>query len=78
MSTPQRSPATRSLTPKRFGLALRANDHPGEVWMVGANPNAEVAGAEAAEIRSILVRTDFSQAPRRAHGLHEAAAIIDQ
>ncbi len=46
--------------------------------MVGANPNAEVAGAEAAEIRSILVRTDFSQAPRRAHGLHEAAAIIDQ
>lgn len=46
--------------------------------MIGDNPEADVAGAEAAGIRAILVRTDSTHVQRRATDLYEAAAIIAQ
>lgn len=42
--------------PEAFRLGLEAAGHPDEVWMIGDNPVADVAGAEAAGIRAILVR----------------------
>lgn len=48
----------------------------GEVWMVGDNPVADVAGAEAVGLRAILVRTHTARARVQAQGLMEAAQII--
>lgn len=42
--------------PRMFAAALAAAGHPDEVWMVGDNAVADVAGAEAAGIPAILVR----------------------
>ena len=42
--------------PRAFELALEACGAPERVWMVGDNPQADVAGAEAAGIPAILVR----------------------
>jgi FMN phosphatase YigB (HAD superfamily) len=64
--------------PEAFRNALRANGDPDEVWMIGDNPTADVAGAEAAGIRAILVRTDSPDVPRRARDLYEAAAVIER
>jgi putative hydrolase of the HAD superfamily len=47
-----------------------------EVWMVGDNPVADVAGAEAVGLRAILVRAQAACARRCATGLLEAAQII--
>ena len=44
--------------PEAFGVALRACGSPAHRWMVGDNPLADVAGAEAVGIPAILVRTD--------------------
>jgi putative hydrolase of the HAD superfamily len=46
--------------PRAFELALDACGHPGEVWMVGDSPIADVAGAEALGIPAILVRSGTS------------------
>lgn len=62
--------------PEAFRHALCANGNPDEVWMVGDNPTADVAGAEAAGIRAILVRTKSPDVTRCADDLHEVAAII--
>lgn len=47
-----------------------------QAWMVGDNPVADVAGAEAVGLRAILVRTQTGRARRRARGLLEAAQMI--
>jgi putative hydrolase of the HAD superfamily len=44
--------------PEAFAHARRAVGDPDELWMVGDNPVADVAGAEAAGISAMLVRRD--------------------
>jgi putative hydrolase of the HAD superfamily len=44
--------------PEAFMHARRAAGNPAELWMVGDNPIADVAGANAAGIPAILVRRD--------------------
>lgn len=61
--------------PEAFAHALQACGSPERVWMVGDNPVADVAGAEAAGIPAVLVR-GAGPARRRAAGLTEAAALI--
>lgn len=41
-----------------FALARRAVGEPDELWMIGDNPDADIAGAESAGIPAILVRRD--------------------
>ncbi|HEX4323243.1 MAG TPA: HAD family hydrolase [Gaiellaceae bacterium] len=62
--------------PEAFRLALELCGAPNEVWMVGDNPAADVAGAEAAGIPAVLVRTQHEPTSRSASDLHEAAEII--
>jgi putative hydrolase of the HAD superfamily len=62
--------------PVAFRLALELCGNPEEVWMVGDNPTADVAGAEAVGIRAVLVRTQHEPAERIAADLYEAAAMI--
>jgi putative hydrolase of the HAD superfamily len=60
--------------PKMFVEALRLAGAPGEIWMVGDSPRADIAGAEAVGIRSILVRNaDTDAAPLT---LYDAATRI--
>jgi len=54
--------------PEAFGLALEAAGRPEEVWMVGDNPEADVAGAERVGIPAILVRSE-GEATRKADDL---------
>lgn len=61
--------------PEAFKHALRACGSPPQVWMVGDNPQADIAGAEALGIRAVLVRGDGSDA-KPPRGLLEAAAQI--
>lgn len=61
--------------PEAFAHALRACGSPSRVWMVGDNPVADVAGAEAAGIRAILVRGDAS-VRHSVPGLAEAVALL--
>jgi putative hydrolase of the HAD superfamily len=62
--------------PRAFALALEACGNPDPVWMVGDNPIADVAGAEAAGIRAIQVRSSSGEFSRRAGDLHQAAVLI--
>ncbi len=62
--------------PEAFRLALELCGTPDVVWMVGDNPTADVAGAEAAGIHAVLVRTQSGAAERTAADLYEAAATI--
>lgn len=62
--------------PQAFRLALEAAGQPDVVWMVGDNPVADVAGAEAMGIPGIQVRNDEGDVARRARDLWEAYAII--
>lgn len=59
-----------------FGHVLASYGDANEVWMVGDNPVADVAGAEAVGVRAILVRTQAGRARLQARGLAEAAQII--
>ena len=43
--------------PEAFRHALRASGDPASRWMVGDNPVADVAGAEALGIPAVLIRT---------------------
>lgn len=61
--------------PRAFELALAAAGDPAERWMVGDNPHADVAGAEALGVPAILIRT-VAQAPRRAQDAAAAASLI--
>ncbi len=63
--------------PDAFRTALDALGRPANVWMVGDNPDADVAGAEQLGIPAILVRSTSTSAWRSAHDLHAAADIIE-
>jgi putative hydrolase of the HAD superfamily len=62
--------------PEAYRCALRTAGDPRPLWMVGDNFHADVVGAEQAGIPAILVRSEHSQAQRRAKDLVGAAAII--
>jgi putative hydrolase of the HAD superfamily len=62
--------------PEAFATARSASGHPSRVWMVGDNPVADVAGAEAAGIDAILVRTAAGHARRRAADLYGVESIV--
>ena len=62
--------------PRAFALALEACGNPDPVWLVGDNPIADVAGAEAAGIPAIQVRSTSGNSSRRAGDLHHAAILI--
>ena len=62
--------------PEIFRHALSAYEHPRETWMVGDNPIADVAGAEAAGLRAVLVRSASADPPGQAVGLRQASEII--
>lgn len=57
-----------------FRTALDRSRQPRNVWMVGDNPIADIAGAEAVGIRSLLVRTPGSGGTSRT--LEQALDII--
>ena len=59
--------------PGMFEMALELVGHPDRVWMVGDNPVADVAGAEAVGIPAVLVR---GADPATASGLEEAVDRI--
>jgi putative hydrolase of the HAD superfamily len=62
--------------PAFFHHVVRTYDDPREVWMVGDNPVADIAGAEAVGHQAILVRTSATDVRHHAPGLVEAAQII--
>ena len=68
--------------PEAFRIALRSLGAPGSAWMVGDNPHADVAGAEALGIPAILVaregdgRAGDAEVSRRATDLVEAVSVI--
>jgi putative hydrolase of the HAD superfamily len=62
--------------PEAFRIALRACGEPEMAWMVGDNPVADVAGAEAIGLPAILARTADPSATLRAADLNQAAAMI--
>jgi len=62
--------------PEAYALALRAAGSCGEVWMVGDNYDADVAGAEAAQIPAILARRHDERAARRVATLDELDRFI--
>ena len=62
--------------PEAFALALHLCGRPRQVWMVGDNPVADVAGAEAAGIPAVLVRREAPGIERQAADLAGAAAIL--
>jgi putative hydrolase of the HAD superfamily len=49
--------------PEAFAQARLAAGDPETIWMVGDNPRADVAGAEAVGIPAVLVRTDHDGNP---------------
>jgi putative hydrolase of the HAD superfamily len=61
--------------PEAFRLALGAAGQPEEVWMVGDNPEADVAGAERVGIPAILVRRE-GEARRKAADLWGVLRIV--
>ena len=60
--------------PVMFDIALELTGHPDRVWMVGDNPIVDVAGATAAGIPAILVRTPDSTG--HTIGLDQAVNLI--
>lgn len=52
--------------PEAFAIARQAAGNPAEMWMVGDNPIADVAGARAVGIPAIQVRTAGGAASLRA------------
>lgn len=62
--------------PAFFNHITQAYDAPDTVWMVGDNPTADVAGAEAVGCKAILVRTAANGTRHHAGGLVEAAEMI--
>jgi putative hydrolase of the HAD superfamily len=62
--------------PKAFELALERCGWPGETLMVGDNPVADVAGAEAAGIPAVLVRSEPQPRLRYAPSLAALAGVL--
>jgi putative hydrolase of the HAD superfamily len=63
-------------SPEAFEHALNRCGHPREVWMVGDNPVADLAGATSVGIPAILVRANDVNGRDAVADLHEAAEII--
>jgi putative hydrolase of the HAD superfamily len=61
--------------PEAFRIVLRHFGVPPQRWMVGDNPRADVAGAEALGIPAVLVRTE-GDAARRAPDAARAVRMI--
>ena len=61
--------------PEAFRHALRECGDPTAVWMVGDNPNADVAGAEAIGLRAVQGRT-AGESRYRFDGLGGAVELI--
>jgi putative hydrolase of the HAD superfamily len=61
--------------PEAFAHALAACGHPEQVWMVGDNPLADVAGADSLGIPAVLVRGP-GDVRRRAEGLMGAVELL--
>ena len=61
--------------PQAFAIARERSGNPDKLWMIGDNPIADVAGAEAAGIPAVLVHRDGG-VPQRSRELHDAAAVI--
>jgi putative hydrolase of the HAD superfamily len=59
--------------PVMFDLAVEAAGRPDQVWMIGNNPIADVAGATAVGIPALLVRTP---APAGLPGLKSAVDVV--
>jgi len=62
--------------PEAFRLALASVGQPAEVWMIGDNPVADIAGARDAGINAILVRTPDPGLPHYAPDLTHIAEIL--
>ncbi|HWL64406.1 MAG TPA: HAD family hydrolase [Actinomycetota bacterium] len=62
--------------PEAFRLGREAAGNPDRLWMVGDNPQADVAGAEAIGIPAILVRSKAEGVARVATDLHEVFELI--
>jgi putative hydrolase of the HAD superfamily len=65
--------------PEAFAIARRAAGDPSTLWMVGDNPIADIAGAEAVGIPAILVRVEPSpERPVKYHAstLSEVVQIV--
>jgi putative hydrolase of the HAD superfamily len=62
--------------PRAFQMVLEGLDGPGAVWMIGDDPRADVAGARAAGIPAILVRSADPGAEYACDSLHGVAAIV--
>jgi hypothetical protein len=62
--------------PEAFGIVVKAYSFPQHVWMIGDNPIADIAGAEAVGIPAILVRRHSQGARRQAQDLHGAVRLI--
>ena len=60
-----------------FEIALRHCEFPRRVWMIGDNPVADVAGAEAVGIPAILVRSKGDQGIRQADNLSTVPSILE-
>ena len=64
--------------PAAFALALDRAGHPGQVWMIGDSISADVRGAEAAGIPTILARQSPAEPVKYyARDLLEAVSIIE-
>jgi putative hydrolase of the HAD superfamily len=63
--------------PEAFRLALATLGPVASVWMIGDNPQADVAGAEAMGIPAILVRKSHPQAPRFCPDLTQLITFLD-
>lgn len=64
--------------PMAFRHALAALNSIEAIWMIGDNPIADVAGAEAAGIAAILVRKTDGQAKHQCSSLQEVPKILRQ
>jgi putative hydrolase of the HAD superfamily len=62
--------------PEAFALGRRAAGDPSELWMIGDNPVADVAGAERAGIPAILVRRSDDIAPEVTRRARDLTAVV--
>jgi putative hydrolase of the HAD superfamily len=62
--------------PEAFAEGRRAAGKPRTIWMVGDNPEADVAGAEAVGIPAVLVRSERTSR-RCAKGLYDVPPMIE-
>ena len=62
--------------PQAFRYVLDELHNPAVVWMIGDNPEADIAGAEASGIPAILVRGIDRSARRSCPGLAALAPLL--